>query len=73
MGLLYGVLGIALIHNIHYYLMYLMFGLVSLTPLDEIFLHDEKNSPNPCNVVGCFFLEKFNFEELKAQIRRQGY
>jgi hypothetical protein len=47
-----------------------VFGLVALNPMDEIFLNDLDS--NPCNVIGCFIYEKYDFEKFKAQVLKQG-
>lgn len=69
--MLYGLVAIAIVHNAQFYIMKYIFGLVSLTPMDEIFLHEDPK--NACNAVTAMAYEKFNYEEFSAQILRQGY
>ena len=63
-GFIYGILAIIAFNYAYHYIMSFVFGLVALGPMDEIFLHDDAN--NPCNIVGCFIYEKYDYEEFKA-------
>jgi hypothetical protein len=60
---MYGVILIIALNYFYYYFMYFVFGLVALGPMDEVFLHDEDK--NPCNVIGCFIYEKYDYEKFK--------
>ena len=60
LGFTYGVVAIVAIHWLHYYVMWWRYGLVSLAPMDEMFLHEDPK--NPCNVIGAFIFEKYDYE-----------
>lgn len=79
LGFLYGLLACTALNYLNSFIMWHVFGLEALYPVDELFINDDKTNPSnivskPLNkililfpLIGAIITKKYDFEKLRDQ------